>query len=254
MRFIKGLLVLLLLLVLVAGALLWTAPASLAYRLAGGRLGPIELQGITGSVWHGQASSVVAMGVALGPGDWRIDRGAALRHAHAEGTISLRGTAVSGTASFQRRGDELVIRDAQARFPAALLSPALDIPALMFTGWVEVKAPHAQALSGFLTQAQGEATWRDVGIAGAAQARLPGIAMTFAPKAGGGISADIRDLGGPLAIAGHVDLNLGAFVLEATLTLREDDPQLAEMLQYVGQRRPDGSSWLRVEGTMAPLW
>jgi hypothetical protein len=36
--------------------------------------------------------------------------------------------------------------------------------------------------------------------------------------------------------------------------LREDNPQLAELLTYVGQRRDDGSSYLRVEGTLTPLW
>lgn len=254
MRVIRVILVLLLAAVLVAGALAWTAPAALAYRLGAGWLGPLSLQGIAGSVWDGRAQNAVMMGVALGPATWRIDRRAALFDRHVVGAFTIDGQAVRGRASVRQDATQVELHDVHATFPAALLGPALDIPALLFAGSVEIDAPSAALVDGYLTRAQGEATWRDIGIAGAAQARLPGVRVSFAPTAPGRIEATIADLGGALAIDGHVTIADARFVLEATLALREDNPQVAELLKFIGQSREDGSSYLRVDGVLTRLW
>ena len=253
MKPIRWLLAGLSLLLLLAAVLFATAPADLAYRWYADRLGPLRAEGLSGSVWDGRASAVSVFGTALGPAEWRLDAWSALRGA-AHGNIALTGELVRGKAALRQSGDALRLEGVQAAFPASVLGPALDIPALILTGNIEVEAAHAELRQGVLHSAEGTATWREIVIAGAAQARVDGLEARFVPAAGGGIEANLRDLGGSLAVDGRVTVREGRYNAQVRLALRQPDPQLQEALQYIGERMPDGSTLLRIEGTLHPLW
>jgi hypothetical protein len=252
MRWIKWLLFVQALLLLLAGLLLWLAPASLAYRYMADRFGPVRLVDVGGSVWEGRARQLVVFDVALGSLSWRISPWSVLSN-RPEGELQIDGDEVDARAGFVRDGGTMTLRGVDASFPAVLLGPALDIPALRLTGTVALRASEAVVVDGLLTSAEGQADWRDVGISGAAQARLPGVRADFAPSADGGIAVRVADAGGPLAIVGTATLRDGRYVSETTFELREPNPQLAEAISWIGQRTPAGGSYLRIEGELHPL-
>lgn len=233
-------------------ALVVLAPAELAYRLAGHRLAPMALEGVSGSVWQGRAAQWIAHGVALGPVEWRVERGAALTGRPA-GEIRATGRQVAGTARFARSGDGWSLASIDGAFPAALLSPALDIPALGLLGTVELDLDSVVVRDGQLATAAGRIAWRGLGVRGIAALTLPGIEMRVASTGERALEATIADLGGPLAVDGRLRLADGAFIAEVDLVPREPEPRLEEILKYVGERRPDGGSHLRIEGTLKPV-
>jgi hypothetical protein len=192
-------------------------------------------------------------GTALGPAQWRLEPWSALRGT-LRGELALTGKLVHGKAALHRAAGTLRLEGIEAGFPASVLGPALDIPALILTGNIEVLASHAELRAGVLQSAEGTATWREIAIAGAAQARVDGLEARFVPAAGGGIEAKLRDLGGTLAVDGRVTVREGRYHAQVRLALREPDPQVQEALQYIGERMPDGSTMLRIEGTLHPLW
>lgn len=249
MRIVGWLLALLGVLALAAGLLAWFAPAELALRLFGDRLGPVRLQGASGSLWQGRAEQLIAFDVALGPVAWTLERGPGLSGVP-RGTLELSGTEVRASGAFARDGAGWRFDRIRADFPAALLAPALDIPALGLRGRVVVDAPEATLRDGLLASARGHAEWRDLGVTGAANATLPGVRIEFAPAPDGAIAAEVRDLGGPLDVAGEVRIKDGAFVSETRLHLREPNPQLEEALKFIGQRTAEGGSYLRIEGQL----
>jgi general secretion pathway protein N len=234
---------------LAVGVLAWFAPAELALRWFGDRLGPVRLQGASGSLWQGRAEQLVAFDVALGPVAWTLERMPGLSGAP-RGTIDLSGSEVRARGAFAREADGWRFDGIRAEFPAALLAPALDIPALGLRGRVVVDAPEARLRDGLLASARGHAEWRELGVAGAANASLPGVRIDFSPAPDGAIVAVVDDLGGPLDVAGTVRIKDGAFLSETRLHLREPDPQLEEALKFVGQRTPEGGSYLRIEGQL----
>lgn len=253
MKSIRWLLAGLSVLLLLGVVLFATAPADLAYRWFSDRLGPLRAEGLDGSVWFGSASAVSVFGTALGPAQWRLDPWSALRGS-LRGEVELTGELVHGKAALQRADGTLRLEGIEAGFPASVLGPALDIPALILTGNIEVVAPHAELRDGVLQSAEGTATWREIAIAGAAQARVDGLEARFVPAAGGGVEANLRDLGGTLAVDGRVSVRDGRYQAQVRLALRQPDPQLQEALQYIGERLPDGSTMLRIDGTLHPLW
>ncbi|HEY6986213.1 MAG TPA: type II secretion system protein N, partial [Rhodanobacteraceae bacterium] len=79
MRFLKYVLVLLVLLLLIGGVLLWMLPADVAYRQTARYLGPVVLSGVRGTLWNGHADGISVFGRDLGEIDWRIAKTALLR-------------------------------------------------------------------------------------------------------------------------------------------------------------------------------
>ena len=247
MKAIKLLSIVVLIALVAVASLLWLAPAELALRWYGDRLGPIRLQGVSGSVWQGRAEQLVAFDVALGPLAWTVERSSTLQGSP-RGRLELQGGEVRAAGNFSRSGAVLRLSDIRANLPAALLAPALDIPALGLVGRIDLQASAAELRDGLLHSAQGRVEWRDLGVTGAASVRLPGVGIDFAPAADGAIVAEVADLGGPLAIAGEVRLKDGHFLSETRLNLRQPDPQIEEALKFIGQRMADGGSFLRIEG------
>lgn len=232
--------------------LVWFVPAEVAYRLAGRRLAPMALEGISGSLWEGRAAQWIVHGVALGPLEWRIDRGASLL-GRPRGEVAATGRQVAGSARFERTADGWSLSAIDGRFPAALLAPALDIPALGLLGTIELDLDSASVRDGVIATASGRVAWHDLGVRGIAALMLPGVEMRIVETGERSLSATLVDLGGPLAITGELHLSDGAYTAEIDLLAREQEPRLEEILKYVGERRPDGGSHLRIEGTLKPV-
>jgi general secretion pathway protein N len=239
-------------LLVAALALFALAPAELAYRVAGHRLAPLTLDGISGSVWRGRATQWVVQGIALGALEWQLERGPTVAGS-AKGEVRAIGDQVSGTARFERVDDGWSLSEVQGRFPAPLLAPALDIPGLALLGNIELDLDTVRIAEGQLATAAGTVTWRGLGVRGIAALMLPGVEMRIQTTGERSLEAQVRDLGGPLAIDGRLNLADGGFTAEVDLVPRENEPRLEEILKFVGERRPDGGSHLRIEGTLKPV-
>ena len=253
MKWLKRGAVALLVLLALAAILLATAPADLVYRMFAARLGPIRAEGHGGTIWSGNAAALSAFDTPLGRARWELDPWLALRGRPA-GTVTIEGAEVRGSSRIGSEGATVRLQDLKAEFPARLLGPALDIPALVMLGRVQVDVAEAEVSGGILRQARGVATWNDLGVSGAAEARLDGVEIRFAPTDAQTIEAIVRDLGGVLAIDGKVVLRDGRFHAEVRLAAREPNAQIEEALKFIGQRTPDGASLLIVDGQLYPLW
>ncbi|MGF1528984.1 MAG: type II secretion system protein N [Candidatus Competibacterales bacterium] len=69
----------------------------------------------------------------------------------------------------------------------------------------------------------------------------------------GSLRGNLRDLGGPLALTGHLTLERsGRYRVEATLRAREQaDPKLKQLIPLLAPPQPDGSTVLRHSGQWA---
>ena len=227
MKWLRRVLLFAVVLAAVAGVAAWTCPADLAYRWFGGRLAPLALRDLSGTVWQGRAASVELFTTNLGALEWRL-RPAALVRGEAIAHLTLTGDGITATGVVDRSADAQVsFRDVVVRMPARIAAPVLAIPALDLLGTIEI----------------------DV-----ARARLSDLQLTFASAAGGAISGTVHDLGGPLQADGTFTASLGRYDAQVRLAARGDDPHVAEALQYVGQAQADGSRQLLIEGRQLGLF
>jgi general secretion pathway protein N len=254
MKLLRSVLLIAIVLAAVAGVAAWTCPAELAYRYFGDRFAPLVLRDLSGTVWQGRAANVELFRQNLGALEWRLQP-AALLHGETVAQLSLSGADVAATGLVDRGADgQVSFRDVVVHMPARLAAPVLAIPALDLLGTIEIDVARARLSGLWLADASGVAYWRDAAVAGAAQARLSDLQLTFASAAGGAISGIVHDLGGPLQADGTFTASLGRYDAQVRLAARGDDPHVAEALQYVGQAQADGSRQLLIEGRQLGLF
>ncbi len=253
MNFLRKLVLLLIVLVVIAVVVAVTCPAEFAYRLLGDRLGVLRLAGISGSLWHGQASSTQVFDQELGALDWQLDA-AALLELELRAQLSLSGGDVTAAGIATRNPDgTIAVRDASFAFPARLAAPALDIPALTLLGQIDGKLSQARLHNAWLEAASGSARWHNAAVAGSVQAQFGDLEATFSSAPDGAIVGEVHDLGGPLQLKGTFKVSAGSFDADTQLAARDGNPQVVEALHYIGQLQADGSSHLLVHGTLFKL-
>lgn len=254
MRLVKILIALCLLALIVAGVLVWTLPADIAYRHGARSIAPLALTGIRGTIWDGHADGVSALGRDLGEIEWHTQKLPLLR-GELVTDIRVQGAGVGVAGTLSRRRGSLSAHNLRFGFPAAMLEPALGIEGLNFLGNINGVIDTATLANAKVEGVAGSARWSDAGVTGVAEARFSDLLAQFASQADGSVTGSVRDDGsGNLAVDGHFDIRLASFDAQARLAARNDDQQVAQMLRHVGQMQADGSSMLVVHGQMLKLF
>ncbi len=251
MRPIRRLLLLLLLLAITAFAVAWHLPASFAYRHFGHLLGSsVVLQDLSGSVRRGRAGQVLVNGYPIGALEWELSvRG--LLKGEIGGDWNVQGPAWQAHGRTARLADgRLRVSGMRMQLPAMLLQPVLDIPALAFLGTVDVELDDLLMRGLVIDEARGRARWSEAGVAGQAQARFGPISTTFATVAPGHVIGEVQDEAGPLQVDGQFELIGLAYHAEVILHSRNPADPVSQVLYYVGEALPDGSSLLVVDGEL----
>jgi general secretion pathway protein N len=250
MKFIRNLILLVLLLALLAALALAFLPARIALDFVGGRLGPVELGEVSGSLWKGQASPASINGEPIGTLGWKLHP-LSLLGARVDADLRLQGDVYNGAGAVSVHRDRSVrVRDLMLTMPAQRLQPALDIPALVLRGEVQVEIDTAEVRGGFPSAVQGRAIWKNAAVAGSAEAQFGELTTEFATTPAGGIAGTVKDNGGPLQAEGSYEASLLGYSADVVLRARDGNPQVTEALQYIGAPQSDGSARLEVRGKL----
>lgn len=254
MRILKIFIALCVLLLVVAGVFAWTLPADVAYRYGAKYIAPLALTGIRGTVWDGHADGVSAFARDLGELEWHAQKAPLLR-GDAVMDVRIQGADVDAAGTLIRRSGSISAYNTRFGFPAAAMEPALDLGSLKLLGGINGVIDSATLTGATLSHVSGNARWSDAGVSGQAEARFSDLLVQFASRPDGSIAGTVTDDGnGNLAVNGTFEVRLATYDLVATLAARNNDPQVAESLRYVGQLQPDGTSKLIVHGQMLKVF
>ena len=250
MKLIRNLLLLVLVLAIVAVLVLAFLPARTALDFVGGRLGPVELGEVSGTLWKGQANPASINGQPIGALGWRLHP-FSLFGARIDADVTLAGDTYNGNGAVSvHRNRTIRVRDLTVTMPAEKLQPLVDIPALVFRGQVQVDLASAELRGGFPVDVKGRGTWKNASVAGSAEAQFGDIVTDFASTPAGGIAGTVSDGGGPLQAQGTYNASLVGYDADVALRARDGNPQVLEALQYIGEPQPDGSARLVVRGRL----
>jgi len=248
MRFSKIILALLALAVVAGGAYLWRLPADVGYRFGSRYLGPVALSGLRGTAWEGHADGVSVFGRDLGEVDWHAQK-MPLLGGRFVADVRLKGADVDVAGEVERAAGRIEARDLRFSVPAELLAPLFDAGGMKLLGTVSGVVTQAVLAQARLGDVHGNARWSHAGVATDAETRLPDVLAEFASQADGSVAGSVRDDGsGDLAIDGSFTLRIGAFDAQASLSARNGNADVAEMLRHVGEPQPDGSTRLQLHG------
>ncbi len=245
----KRLLLFVVVLLLVAGVVVATLPARLAFKVVPEDALPVQLEGMAGTIWNGRVEHVMRNGTDLGQGAWHL-RPQALLSGRLDADLLLNGQELNGAARVAAdRSGRIRVDGARASFPAARLQRMLDIPDLVPSGTVEVTFDALELQGRVPLALQGKGQWRDAGVSGAEQAVFGTIGFEFGQLPGGGFGGRVHDEGdGPLALNGEFRTTITGYEGRATLNARDGNPQVQRALQRIGQMQDDGSVVYEVKG------
>ncbi len=223
----------------------WFAPATL------------RMNGVSGTLWHGAATSADIGKVHLGETAWSLSP-LALVTGRLGGDVQTRigDGNVRGDVAVNRAGD-LRCTACSYEGPIASLRPV--IPALRSVeGQLNLQVAAIEVRDKWPTRAVGTATLTDVPIAAAGQPRrdLPVATIAATVKADpvsddGLIAVSVQDGGGPLELNAQLKLTPpGAFEFAGRVKARADaPPELVNALAALGPRGQDGSTEIGLSGT-----
>ncbi|HJU40423.1 MAG TPA: type II secretion system protein N [Tahibacter sp.] len=255
MKALRLLVMLLFVLAVIGAVVAWTLPADLALRWFQPNLGPLQVSGVTGTVWEGRAGNVAAFGKSLGALDWRVEKTPVLFR-RVVANLALGGGPVSASADATRDADgSVLVQNAKFSFPAEMAAPALDIPALKLLGTIDGTLTEGRIVGGWIAGARGNARWHQAGVVGEAEARFGDVVAEFASAPDGSIAGTVKDDGtSSLVVDGQFVVRSGEFDATVRLGARADDAQLRDALRYIGEPQADGTSLLKIHGQLLKLF
>lgn len=228
---------------LFVGTVLVELPASLVMALSRPAGSPLVMDDVRGSLWRGRAMQVRWRDRELGSLSWTT-RPRALLHGTLDVELHLRGEA-SAEARLIRGLGRTEIRQLDAVFPALWLQRGFAGGSLRTLGRVRVVLSTAVIERNRITALAGDAVWHDAVLRGPVVAALGTIRARFALADDQCVHGTIRDGGGPLSAVGGFVADLPHYSADVILAARE--PQVASIIQWLGQPYSRGRRSLRFE-------
>ncbi|MBN7795437.1 type II secretion system protein N [Parahaliea mediterranea] len=215
--------------------------------------GQLQMQGLSGSIWHGTASRCLlntpAGYLQLGRVEWRLRPLSLLWLAPSVDFDSQWGEQhISARATLHGAGD-LGLRDVDARIDASLLR---QLAPVAVDGRFALMASRLRLRDGLPAGAEGRLVWEH-GSWATPQMRLPlgSYAVEFEqPGAGDALVGEVLTLDGPVRAAGSVRLDGLDYVVDVRIGGEHGlDPALARALSLMA--RPEGEAFrLRLSGAL----
>lgn len=201
---------------------------------------PVQMDGISGTIWQGRVSNVVVPyaggSYALGTLEWQLDPWSLLTLSPcASFTTELANQNSAGIACSNLAG-ELILRDAQVSAPAALAQIWAPV---QVRGQVDAQIQQLVLSDQQIRKVVGSGSWTNAAYHNS-QAWVPlgTLAFDLAEGEQGGVAARVFDIEGPM----EVDLNsqfslAGAYAIRGSINLRPAaPPELGQLLSVIASR------------------
>ena len=231
----------------------YTLPARIAWRLIQHSVPNVQLVGLHGTLWNGNADSVLVLNQAVGKLAWQIPPTSVLRLSP-KVQLKLDGATVQLQGIAQQFGSNWVLSALTASADASWLAPALGIPAVIPTGKLALNFSDLRLdQRGLPIRAQGNVQWLNAGVTGLAQADFGSFDVSIKNDVSGAITGAISSIGSAaLDISGGFTLQGENYQAEITLRQTVSNPNMARALSLIGQpiAGSAGARLLKINGTL----
>ncbi|MCB1878048.1 MAG: type II secretion system protein N [Chromatiales bacterium] len=216
-------------------ALIVTFPVERAYGWLRPQLRGIEIYGLSGTVWAGQAQQVMANGIELPPVRWQW-RPAGLLDLALEYDVRLGSSPLTGTAVVGVNWQQQPVLHS-LDMPAAMLAPYLGPLAPPLGGRLRADADRLNLQEPLAVD--GQIHWTGAGLGWEPPVMLGDIDLVLKSE-DGGVRGDLSNEGGDVGAEGVFALvGNGIWNLKGSLRPRDAaDRRLSGLLNNLG--RPDG--------------
>jgi general secretion pathway protein N len=190
-------------------ALAATLPAALAWRWVAEQWPAargVEVGGVAGTLWSGEAVAIRSDALDLGELRWRLQPGGLLGGALAYG-LELAALDGHAAGSLRLRPASATLRQWRATLPASRLRELLPRLPLALDGQLVLDLPHLQIdHAGSVRAITGTLGWLDAAAGLSEPLALGDLRAELSRADDGAVLAEIRDQGGPIRVQGLLRL------------------------------------------------
>ncbi len=208
----------------------------------------LQLGGVSGTLWSGDAAQLNVRGVPVGAVHWRFDWLALFSFSYGMHLDLTGDAALSGRAD--ARGKNLFLHSVDGNLPVSMLEPWLPLPPHSLSGSLRLDLKSVTLKDGKLAGAEGEVDLEDGSLTWPSAMVLGSFAMTLSPAADGGVAAHISDQQSPLKL--QADLTLGsdgAYHLSGLLSPKDSsDAATRDLLNNLGPADSTGQHHFDFKG------
>lgn len=236
--------------------LLTLFPASTAWSWFSPKGSPLQLQGISGSVWQGDAAAASWRGQSIGTLHWDLKLlplflgklGAGFSLQSAQGYLQGEARAPLGFGSVQLSG-------LKGQFPLAEimpLMPRMPIP-VGLAGTASLDISQLQVDLGTLAaHAEGRLNWHGAEVLSPQAFKMGNLQADLTTDDKGVLAAQLKDIGGPLKLDGQFQLRPDrSYSLSGTVAAADGaEASLQQALAWLGQADAGGKHRLNLNGRL----
>lgn len=235
--------------------LLLNIPANVAYpywKQYMGKSVPVELSGVSGSIWDGEASVRVER-QQLDQLHWDFSfLSLLMARLNLDWTLQAAGGQGQGTLS--KRFGSVALEDVKAEFPVKDLARLFNLESLSADGTLSIDVDALNLEQGFIVSALGKVSWQNAEFAIFKPIKLGSMEVTFEPDENG-VKGVLKDKGGPVEADGLLTLSsTGEYKLSASVRVRDTTQKdLVAAVNSIGKTGSDGKIRLNYSGKMPAL-
>jgi len=236
-----------------AVTVVWKFPA--AGVLPHVNIQPVQLSGVSGSIWKGGAQSVETpeLKQPITNVQWKFQPSTLLSaSAGAVVNFEILGGKGEGLVS-RNRGGDMFIKDGTFRLPASRLEEFLPLPVAEFGGIVFADIEDLELENNLLKRTVGKLTWNNAEVKNTVL--LGQVVFDIVPQGQEQHIGKLSNTDGQLELRGEVVLDL-AGNYKADIQIKptaETPPQVNGILDLVGRPSSDGSYRIRNDGNIQNL-
>ena len=231
--------------------LLVTIPADRASHLLEEKVAGLSLQGVTGTIFSGQAARVVIQDQGLGSVNWSL-RPWALLLGRLEYRIKVRDATLQGDGAVGLGlGGVVFVHDLAAELQPDLLVNYFAPDAVKTTGQVSLVIDSLELSDGFPRELAGVVSWADARILEPVDLSLGQVEMVLSHTEEG-LVGNLGNTSGATAVSGDLSLApSGQYHINLLLTPGDATaPDIMELLTSFGQPKPGGAYLITDSGQL----
>ncbi len=215
---------------------------------------PVQIAGVSGSVWRGSAEQIIAQ-PELEPitnVNWTFQPKSLLQTA-AGMRVRFDWLDGTGEADVARKLSGMIsISDGIVRLPARSLDQFLPLPVANFDGVINADIDTLELVNSKLHSTTGLVNWRNAAVSGAVNAKLGNVTLEVTPDKNLH-RGKLTNANGELEINGDFQIDQkGDFIVDLKVKpTSATPPELAGMLGALGKRSSDGSYRRRNQGNIS---
>lgn len=218
-------------------------PAKWGVWLAGP---PLQMSGVSGSVWSGSAANVLVPiqggSYSLGSLNWKLKPLSLLTLSPCAKIETRLDTQVLSGVACAGLGGKISLSDMQLTVPAAAVA---DLWALVKVGGeISVQLESAKFDQDAITELQGKGSWTQARYHNSESwLGLGTIAFDLLEDGSGGLNAKIFDIEGPLQLDLNTQFSMsGAYDIRGDIDLRQEAPvEIGQLLQVIANQKGQDS-------------